>query len=115
MNYVKLNTNNSREAILIARVGSINTITDQVIEKGDAIIHQMYSNPMDTGLSTFVVTEITEERPGRGHYPKSNPPTFRSLNVERKVIPYKELEEKGYVRVSQVTENGKQITKAQLL
>jgi hypothetical protein len=115
MNYVKFNVQNSREAILTHKNGKVTTVTDQVISKGDALIHMMYSKTLDTGLSTFVVKEIIEEREGKGSYPKSNPPTFRSMEVERMLIPYKELEEKGFVRVSQQQENGKTVTKAQLL
>jgi len=115
MNYVKFNVQNAREAILTHKQGTITSISDQEISNGDVLIHMMYSKPMDTGLSTFVVKEITEERLGKGYYPNNTHPTWRSMIVERHIIPYKELEEKGFVRVSQAQENGKTVTKAQLL
>lgn len=115
MNLIKFGISSSREGILTLFPEYFTCMTDQVLSEGDVILHPQHSKVIGDDVRTFVVKEITEERPCRGDWRDKPPSTFRKIIYKKENIPGKVLREIGLLVTEEVRNEKNQIEKKTFL
>lgn len=101
-----MNIHNSREGILTITPPYFTCISDQAISSGDVIMHPQYSKVINGNVNTFVVNEVTEERPSRGDWKDKEPSTFRKILFKKETIPGNIMKAAGLLK-TEIVKNDK--------
>lgn len=112
MNVVKFNIHNSREGVLTIQDNQLKCISDQEISNGDVLLHPQYSKVLDTGVATFTLANVIEERPSKGDWGNRTPSTWRRIEFKKEIIPHSVMKDLGHLRVEEQVVNGQKVAKA---